>query len=70
MNYINKNTGDQITESTYRNLNESAKINFIASEEVITTTRQIIETKSDNMSIGDAVALVAVTPLIIFKSLF
>jgi hypothetical protein len=72
MKYINKNTGDSISVATYNNLNPSAQINFTldVSTSQPQTTHQIIETKSDSLSVGDAVALVALTPLIILKSIF
>lgn len=70
MKYINKNTGDSITESVYYQLNDSAKANFIQIKEEIVKTHQIIETKSDNLSVGDAVAVIALSPVFLFKSLF
>ena len=71
MKYINKNTGDSISVETFRNLNPSAQSNFVLDVSSQTqTTHQIIETKSDNLSVGDAIALVAITPLVIFKSIF
>lgn len=70
MKYINKNTGDSITVDVYLQLNESAKQNFIKSEDVVNKTHSVVETKSDNLSVGDAIAVVALSPLIIIKSLF
>lgn len=70
MKYINKNTGDSISEEVFNQLSDSAKDNFIQAEDTVIKSHQIIETKSENMSIGDAVGLVAITPLIIFKSIF
>lgn len=72
MKYINKNTGDSISVETYNNLNPSAQTNFILDTSVPQpqTTHQIIETRSDNLSVGDAVALVAITPFVILKSIF
>jgi hypothetical protein len=72
MKYINKNTGDSISVETYNNLNPSAQINFTldVSTPQPQTTHQIVETRSDSLSVGDAVALVALTPVLIFKSLF
>jgi len=71
MKYINKNTGDLISQSVYLQLSEIAKSNFIQSSDVSnTTTHNITETKSDSLSIGDAIVGVALSPIIIFKSLF
>jgi len=70
MKYINKNTGDSISEAVYYQLNETAKDNFIQSEDVVNKTHTVVETKSDNLSIGDAVAVVVLSPVILFKSLF
>jgi len=70
MKYINKNTGDSISESVYSQLNETAKDNFIQAEDVVNKTHTVVETKSDNLSIGDAVGVVALSPVILFKSLF
>ena len=70
MKYINKNTGDSISEAVYSQLNETAKDNFIQSEDVVNKTHTVVETKSDNLSIGDAVAVVVLSPVILFKSLF
>lgn len=70
MKYINKNTGDSISESVYFQLNETAKDNFIQAENVVNKTHTVLETKSDNLSIGDAVAVVVLSPVILFKSLF
>lgn len=70
MKYINKNTGDAISEAVYSQLNETARSNFIQAEDVVNKTHTIVETKSDSLSIGDAVAVVALSPVILFKSLF
>jgi hypothetical protein len=70
MKYINKNTGDSISESVYSQLSETARNNFIQVEDVVTKTHTVVETKSDSLSIGDAVAVVALSPIIIFKSIF
>jgi chorismate mutase len=70
MKYINKNTGDSISEAVYSQLNETAKDNFIQAEDVVNKTHTVVETKSDNLSIGDAVAVVVLSPVILFKSLF
>tara|TARA_R110000772_G_scaffold112913_1_gene217219 strand:+ start:37 stop:288 length:252 start_codon:yes stop_codon:yes gene_type:complete len=82
MKYINKNTGDSISESVYFQLNESAKDNFIQSEDVVNKTHTIVETKSDNkshtivetrsdsLSVGDVVAVAVLSPVILFKSIF
>jgi hypothetical protein len=70
MKYINKNTGDSISEAVYYELNETAKDNFIQAEDVVNKKHTVFETKSDNLSIGDAVAVVVLSPVILFKSLF
>lgn len=72
MKYINKNTGDVITREVYVQLNDSAKNNFIQMDDTVNTvkTHTIVETKSDNLSVGDAIAVVALSPVIAFKALF
>lgn len=70
MKYINKNTGDAISREVYLQLSESGRSNFIMAEDNPTVTHTITETKSDNLSVGDAIAVVALSPLIVFKSLF
>ncbi len=71
MKYINKNTGDLISQSVYLQLSEMAKSNFIQSSDIShQTTRNITETNSDSLSIGDAIVGIALSPIIIFKSLF
>jgi hypothetical protein len=70
MKYINKNTGDSISESVYFQLSETAQSNFIASEDSVVKTHTIVETTSNNLSVGDAIGLVVLSPVILFKSLF
>ena len=70
MKYINKNTGDAISEGVHAKLSDSAKANFIQAEDVPTVTHSIVETKSDNLSIGDAIAVTVLSPVLIFKSIF
>lgn len=70
MNYINRETGDSVSQSVYNQLTDLAKNKFIKSEDVVNKTHTIIETRSDNLSVGDAVAVVALSPIIILKSIF
>ena len=70
MRYINRNTGDSISESVYNQLSREAKLNFICAEEKVNKTHSIVETKSDNLSIGDAIAVTVLSPVILFKTLF
>ena len=70
MKYINKNTGDLISKSIYNQLTDTVKLNFIISEDVVTKTHSIVETKNDSLSVGDSITLVALSPLLIIKSLF
>jgi hypothetical protein len=69
MKYINKNT-----EILYLNqfifTIETAQSNFIASEDLVVKTHTIVETTSNNLSVGDAIGLVVLSPVILFKSLF
>jgi hypothetical protein len=46
------------------------KSNFIASEDLVVKTHTIVETTSNNLSVGDAIGLVVLSPVILFKSLF
>jgi hypothetical protein len=68
MKYINKNTGDYIWISLFSI--ETAQSNFIASEDLVVKTHTIVETTSNNLSVGDAIGLVVLSPVILFKSLF
>lgn len=70
MRDINRNTGDSISESVYNQLSREAKLNFICAEEKVNKTHSIVETKSDNLSIGDAIAVTVLSPVILFKTLF
>jgi len=66
MNYINKNTGDLISQETYNQLSSAAKANYIASPAVNQTTHHITESK--NLSVGDAIGVAVLTPLLIIDS--
>ncbi len=72
MKYVNKNTGESISPSTYSQLNPSAQANFTldVSTPQAQTTHQIVEHRSDSLSVGDAVVTLAVLPLAILGDLF
>jgi len=72
MKYVNKNSGESISVETYRQLNPSAQANFTldVSSNQPQVTHQIVEHRSDNLSIGDAVVGVAVLPFVILGELF
>ena len=74
MKYVNKNTGDVIGSEVYSQLSTTAKSNFILVQEqtrsTVTKTHQVIETKSNSMSIGDGIAAAVALPIIAVWSLF
>ena len=74
MKYVNKNTGDVISSNVYNQLSAQAMSNFIAIKESVIPsvikTHQIIETKSDSMSIGDGIACAVILPIIAIWSMF
>jgi len=74
MKYINKNTGDVIRLAVYSQLSLEARSNFIEikeqSEPTVTKTHQVIETRSDSLSVGDGIAAVVVLPIALVWSIF
>lgn len=71
MKYINKNTGESISQETYLQLEEFGKSNYILDKSSNTTVNhQIIETKSDNLSVGDGIAVAVLAPIAIVASIF
>ncbi len=70
MKYVNINTGESISLATYNQLNPSGQANFRLDTSTPQPTHQIIEHRSDSMSVGDAVGLVVATPFIILNELF
>ncbi len=72
MKYVNKSTGESISVATFNQLTPTAQSNFAldVSTPQPQVTHQIVEHRSDSLSIGDAVVGVAVLPLVIFGELF
>ena len=67
MKYINKNNGESICETTYNQLSPEGKHNFILDRGTNTT---IVETRSNNMSVGDGIAVEVLAPIAIIASIF
>jgi|TARA_R110001606_G_C14979606_1_gene604241 hypothetical protein len=74
MKYVNKNTGDVVGTEVYSQLSNEAKNNFIIikeqSNQHTTKTHQIIENRSDSMSLGDGIAATVLLPIAILSSIF
>lgn len=72
MKYVNINSGETIGVATYNSLTDRAKSNYVLDIETPQpqVTHQIIETRSDNLSVGDAIVGVAVLPFAILGKLF
>ena len=74
MKYVNKNTGDVVGTEVYSQLSTEARNNFVAIKEqpqaTTTKTHQIVETRSDSMSVGDGIAAAVVLPIAIVLSIF
>jgi hypothetical protein len=70
MKYINKNTGDTISKVVYNQLSTIAKNNFIPVSDESNKTHQIIETRSENLSVGDGIAVAVALPLLFLNSFF
>lgn len=71
MKYVNKNTGESISYETYAQLTELGKSNYVLDKSSNTTiNHQIIETKSNNLSVGDGIAVAVLAPIAIVASIF
>ncbi len=69
MKYVNINSGESISIETYKRLTPTAQANFTPDEDKPQVSHQIIEHRSNKMSMGDAVGLAIVTPLVILGEL-
>lgn len=69
MKYISKKDGNVIDKQVFDQLSSEAQNNFIAFQST-PTAHSVTETNSNNLSIGDSIAVVALSPLIFAAALF
>jgi uncharacterized protein YdeI (YjbR/CyaY-like superfamily) len=73
MRYINKNTGETISETVYKQLSSIVQDQYIMMVEdpkKMETVHTIVEHKDDHATVGDALTVIALTPLLLLSRIF